>query len=76
MVPQYPLVVIPPKATSESRRRERPLFWKAILTAASCHNASRPEAMEWELIEEFSTRLNLKAGKGLDLLQAILIILA
>ncbi len=76
MAPQYPFVVIPPEATSESLRKERPMLWKAILTAASCHNASRQEAMGWEFIEEFSKRLLLKAEKSLDLLQAILIHLA
>jgi hypothetical protein len=76
LAPQFPFVVIPPEATSESLRRERPMLWKAILTAASCYDPSRREAMGWELIEEFSTRLLLKAEKSLDLLQALLIHLA
>jgi len=50
--------------------------WKAILTATSCYDPSRQEEMGWELIEEFSTRLLLKAEKSLDLLQALLIHLA
>jgi hypothetical protein len=76
MAPQFPFVVIPPEATSESLRRERPMLWKAVLTAASCFDPARQEAMGWELIEEFSTRLLLKAEKSLDLIQALLVHLA
>lgn len=76
MAPQFPFVVIPPEATSECLRKERPMLWKAILTTASCLHPSRQEAMGQELVEEFSTRLLLKAEKSLDLLQALLIYLA
>lgn len=76
MARQFPFVVIPPNATSESLRTERPILWKAILTAASCLKPSRQEAMGQELIEEFSTRLLLNGEKSLDLLQALLIHIA
>jgi hypothetical protein len=76
MAPQFPFVIIPPEATSESLRIERPMLWKAIATAASCLNPSRQEAMGWEIIEEFTTRLLLKAEKSLDLLQALLVHIA
>jgi hypothetical protein len=76
MAHQFPFVVIPPEATSEALRKERPLLWKAILTAACCLNPSRQEEMGQELVEEFSTRLLSKAEKSLDLLQALLIYLA
>ncbi len=73
---QFPFVVIPPNATSENLRTERPIVWKAILKAASCLQASRQEAMGQELIEEFSTRLILNGEKSLDLLRALLIHIA
>jgi hypothetical protein len=76
MARQFPFVVIPPNATSESLRTERPMLWKAILTAASCLKPSRQEGMGQELIEEFSTRLLLNGEKSLDLLQALLIHIA
>ncbi|KAE9365265.1 hypothetical protein N431DRAFT_549513 [Stipitochalara longipes BDJ] len=76
MAPQFPFVVIPQEATSESLRNERPMLWKAIVTAASCLNPSRQEVMGWEIMEELTTRLLLKAEKSLDLLQALLIHIA
>ena len=76
MARQFPFVVIPPNSTSEILRAERPMLWKAILTAASCLKPSRQEAMGQELIEEFSTRLLLNSEKSLDLLQALLIHIA
>jgi hypothetical protein len=76
MAPQFPFVVIPPDATSESLRNERPMLWKAIATAASCLNPTRQEAMGWEIIEEFTKCLLLKAEKSLDLLQALLVHIA
>jgi hypothetical protein len=81
MAPQFPFVVIPPEATSESLRIERPMLWKAIVTAASCLTPSRQEAMGMEIMEEFGTRLLLKATTSsknyfFDVLQALLIHLA
>jgi len=73
MSPQFPFIVIPPDATAETLCQERPMVWKAIMTAASYHNASRQEDLGWKLMEEFSQRLLLRAEKSLDLLQAVLI---
>lgn len=76
MAAHFPFVVIPPDTTSENLRLERPMLWKAVMTAASYHKPIRQEAMGWKLMEEFSTRLLLKAEKSLDLLQALLVHLA
>lgn len=76
MAPQFPFVVIPPDSTAEGLRREKPMLWKAVMTAASYHKPIRQEAMGWKLMEEFSTRLLMKAEKSLDLLQAMLVHLA
>ncbi|KAK0105703.1 hypothetical protein ONS95_004228 [Cadophora gregata] len=70
---QLPFVVIPPDATSESLRRERPMLWKAIMTAASYQYPLRQEALGWKLMEEFASRIMLRAEKSLDLLQALLV---
>ncbi|KAH7311962.1 hypothetical protein BKA65DRAFT_158154 [Rhexocercosporidium sp. MPI-PUGE-AT-0058] len=70
---QLPFVVIPGDSTSESLRRERPMVWKAIMTAASYQNALRQEALGWKLMEEFASRILLRAEKSLDLLQALLV---
>lgn len=76
MARQFPFVVIPSNATPEGLRTERPMLWKAILTAASCFKPSRQEAIGQELIEELSKRLLLNGEKNLDLLQALLIHIA
>jgi hypothetical protein len=73
MALQFPFVVIAPDATSESLRRERPMLWRSIVVAASYHNPRRQIALGWKLMEEFSTRILLKAEKSLDLLQALLV---
>ncbi|KAL2062399.1 hypothetical protein VTL71DRAFT_6665, partial [Oculimacula yallundae] len=73
---QLPFVVIPPDATSDSLRRERPMLWKAVMTAASYQNALRQEALGWKLMEEFVSRIMLRAEKSLDLLQALIVHLA
>lgn len=73
MADQFPFVVVLPDATSESLRKERPVLWGAIMTAASYHNPVRQEALGWKMMEEFSTRLLIKAEKSLDLLQGLLI---
>ncbi|KAG4438974.1 hypothetical protein IFR05_005546 [Cadophora sp. M221] len=70
---QLPFVVIPTDATSESLRRERPMLWKAVMTAASYQNALRQEALGWKLMEEFASRILLRAERSLDLLQALLV---
>lgn len=70
---QLPFVAIPPDTTSQSLRRERPMLWKAVMTAASYQNALRQEALGWKLMEEFASRILLRAEKSLDLLQALLV---
>lgn len=72
MAAQLPFVVIP-DAASQSLRRERPMLWKAIMTAASVHDPLRQEVLGRKLMEEFSTRLLLRGEKSLDLLQALLV---
>ena len=70
---QLPFVVIPPDATSQSLHRERPMLWKSIMTAASYQHPLRQEALGWKLMEEFASRVMLRAEKSLDLLQALLV---
>jgi hypothetical protein len=73
MAPQFPFVVVPPDISSESLHRERPMLWGAVVTAASYHDPVRQEALGWKLMEEFSSRLLIKAEKSLDLLQGLLV---
>jgi hypothetical protein len=49
------------------------MLWRSIVVAASYHNPRRQIALGWKLMEEFSTRILLKAEKSLDLLQALLV---
>jgi hypothetical protein len=73
MAPQFPFVVIPPDETPESLRLGRPMLWGAIVTAASYHDPSQQEALGWKMMEQFSTRLLVRAEKTLDLLQGLLV---
>lgn len=73
MAPQCPYVVIPPGITSEDLRRDRPVLWGAIVTAASYHDPLRQEVLGWKMMEEFSQRLLVKAEKSLDILQALIV---
>ena len=73
MAPQFAYVVIPPGTTSEDLRRDRPMLWGAIVTAASYHDPLRQEVLGWKMMEEFSERLLVKAEKSLDILQALIV---
>ena len=73
---QFPFVVVAANKTSHALRREKPFLWTSIMTTASHRNMHQQLAMGKELIEEFSTRLLLRAEKNIDLLQGLLVFLA
>ena len=76
MTEQFPFVVIPTDSTSQSLQRERPLLWKAIMVAASHKNSDRQLALGLKVIDNLTPRLLFRAEKSLDLLQALLVLIA
>ena len=73
---QFPFVVLDLDSTSQKLRHERPLLWKAIIVASSHRNSDRQMALGAILVEDLTMRLLLKAEKSLDLLQALLVLIA
>ena len=76
MTEQFPFVVLPPDSTVQSLQRERPLLLKAIMVAASHENLDRQLVLGSKLIENLTSRLLFRAEKSLDLLQALLVLIA
>ena len=76
MAEQFPFVVIHPDSTPGSLGQERPLLWNAIIAAASHGDSDRQMTFGANLVEDLTTRLLLMAEKSLDLLQALLILIA
>ena len=76
MAEQFPFVVIRPDSTSQSLHHERPMLWKAIMVAASHKDSDRQSALGARLVEDLVTRLLFRAEKSLELLQALLILIA
>ena len=76
MTEQFPFVVIHPDSTSQSLHLERPLLWKAVMVTASHKNSDRQLALGARLVEDLITRLLFRAEKSLELLQALLILIA
>ena len=73
---QFPFVVLDLDSTSQKLRHERPLLWKAIIVASSHSNSDRQMALGAILVEDLTMRLLLRAEKSLDLLQALLVLIA
>lgn len=72
----FPFVLVPPKWTLDSLRRERPFFLLSLLSFASHHNEKLQLRLELELRESLSKRVIVHCEKSLDLLQGVLIYLA
>ena len=73
---QFPFVVLRLDSTSQSLQHEKPLLWKAIMVASSHRTSDRQMALGANLMEDLTVRLLLKAERSLDLLQALLILIA
>lgn len=73
---QFPFVVLHPDSVSQDLRHQRPLLWKAIMTASSHRQSDRQMALGAELMEDLTMRLLFRAEKSLDLLQALLVFIA
>lgn len=73
---QFPFVVLHPQSTSQSLHHERPLLWKAVMVASSHRNSDRQMALGANLMEDLTMRLLFRAEKSLDLLQALLVLIA
>lgn len=69
----FPFVVIPPKVSLDSLRRQRPFVFLAILCCATEYNSKLQLQLELELRENLSRRVLVSGEKSLDILQGVLV---
>ncbi|THV46244.1 hypothetical protein BGAL_0402g00010 [Botrytis galanthina] len=72
----FPFVLLPPQASLESLRHERPVLLLGILASTSQNNIPVQHLLESELRETISSRTIIHGEKSIDLLQGILLYLA
>ncbi|TGO85837.1 hypothetical protein BPOR_0359g00070 [Botrytis porri] len=72
----FPFVLLPPQASLESLRHERPILLFAILASTSQNNIPMQHLLESELRETISSRTIIHGEKSIDLLQGLLLYLA
>jgi hypothetical protein len=72
----FPFVLVPPKWTLDSLRRERPFLLLSILSFAAHQNEKLQHRLELELRESLSKKVIVHCEKSLDLLQGVLLYLA
>ncbi|TGO38438.1 hypothetical protein BHYA_0075g00410 [Botrytis hyacinthi] len=72
----FPFVLIPPEASLESLRHERPILLLGILASTCQNNIPVQHLLESELRETISSRTIIHGEKSIDLLQGILLYLA
>lgn len=72
----FPFVLVPPKMTLDSLRREKPFLLLSILTFAAFSNEKLQLKLELELRQSLSKRIIVDSEKSLDLLQGVLVYLA
>lgn len=71
----FPFVIIPPKTTLDSLRRERPFLLLSIITFAAVSNEKLQIQLDLEIRESLSKRIIVESEKSLDLLQGLLVYL-
>jgi hypothetical protein len=71
----FPFVLVPPKMTLDSLRREKPFLLLSILSCAASSNEKLQDQLELELRESLSRRVIVNGEKSLDLLQGVLVYL-
>lgn len=71
-----PFVPIPPSTTAQDLYRTKPVLLRAITTVALIHDLPRQQLLVKELLRDLSERIMMKGEKSVDLLQAIIIIVA
>ncbi|KAF7957987.1 hypothetical protein EAE96_003554 [Botrytis aclada] len=72
----FPFVLLPPQASLESLRHERPMLLLGILASTSQNNIPVQHLLESELRETISSRTIVHGEKSIDLLQGLLLYLA
>jgi hypothetical protein len=66
-----PFVAIPTAMTAQELQANKPLFWKAVMLAACQYDGPRQMAMGRVLHRELAEATMMKPQRGLDLLQAM-----
>jgi hypothetical protein len=73
---RFPFVIVSPRTTLDSLRREKPFLFLAILTFATQTRPKLQAELELELRESLSKRVVVNMEKSLDILQGLLVYLA
>ncbi|KAK0621380.1 hypothetical protein B0T17DRAFT_493895 [Bombardia bombarda] len=72
----FPFAAVPPHMSSAQLRRQKPLFWKAVMMEA-CHlDGPRQIALGNELLRDIADATITKPDKSLDLLQGLQILIS
>lgn len=72
----FPFVVHPPSMTSAQLRAERPLLWKATMTASLHADGLRQLFLGRELLNDIVAAAYLQPKKSYDILQALMTLIA
>lgn len=76
MAPLFPFVVYPPNMTSAQLRAQRPLLWKATMTASFHADGPRQLFLGRELLNDIVAAAFLQPRKSFDILQALLTLIS
>lgn len=76
MTPHFPFVIIPPDASVQHLRQDRPFLFLTILAAASFENMPLQRSLGAEVKKAVSARMILNGEVSFDLLQGLLVFLA
>jgi hypothetical protein len=72
LVPLYPAVIFPVGYTASAARKERPVLFAAVITAASCQlDPVLFSTLFEEVIRVYAERIFVKGEKSLELVQAM-----
>jgi hypothetical protein len=72
LLPLYPAVIFPPGYTASAARKEKPVLFAAVITAASCQlDPTLFSTLFDEIIRIYAERIFVNGEKSLELVQAI-----
>ncbi|KAF3762281.1 hypothetical protein M406DRAFT_72297 [Cryphonectria parasitica EP155] len=76
LTPQFPFVIIPRGTKADQLKADRPFLFAAIKMAASLYDVRSIRGQMYQLVDRVTKELLISSTRSLDLLQAILVMLA
>lgn len=76
LVPVFPFVAIGPATEADRLKAERPLLFEALSMAASIHDIRTMRGQMYQLMRRIADAVLLFSTKSMDVLQALLVMLA